>query len=308
MKERHYRPSLVGPLILIAAGILLLLNQTGRLPWNVWGTLWRFWPVILILVGLEVLLGVSRSMAWYIVGLVLAVVVLGGIIGYAIYRSNQPSAPRPVAQTETVIEATQDADRGKITLRLGVGTLEVQALADSPNFVEGRIEYGQYSLQAERSFRVRDGQAQFSLLGRSEPNMIWAPGNNVGERWNLKFTPRIPLEMDITAGVGSADIDLRELKVVRLDVKGGVGQTKVLFPTGAGLTRATVSSGVGEVIVEVPQDVGAKIKVSKALTGVNVSSSRFVRSGDEYVTANYATAENKLDLEIKSGIGAITIR
>jgi hypothetical protein len=308
MSERHHRPSLVGPLILIAAGILLLLNQTGRLPWSIWGTLWRFWPVILILVGLEVLIGASRSIAWYIVGLVIAVVVLAGIIGYAVYRGNQPSAPRPAVQTETVIEATQDADRGKITLKLGVGTLEVQGLADSPNFVEGTIEYGKYSLQAERSFRVRDGQAQFSLLGRSEPNTIWAPGNNVGERWNLKFTPRIPLEMDVTAGVGSADIDLRELQVVQLEVSGGVGQTKVLFPAGAGLTKATVSSGVGEIIVEIPQDVGAKIKVSKGLTGVNVSSSRFTHSGDEYVSANYATAENKLDLEVKSGIGAITIQ
>jgi len=207
-----------------------------------------------------------------------------------------------------VIEATQDADRGKITLNLGVGTLEVQNLADSPNFVEGKIEYGQYSLQAERSFRVRDGQAQFSLLGRSEPNRIWTPGDDVGERWNLNFTPRIPLEMDVTTGVGSANVDLRELEVVQLEVKGGVGQTKVVFPAEAGFTRATVSSGVGEIIVEIPENVGARIKVSKGLSGVNISSSRFAHSGDEYVSVNYTTAENKLDLEVKSGIGAITIR
>jgi len=308
MSDRHHRPSLVGPLILIAVGILLLLNQMGRLPWTVWGTLWRFWPVILVLVGLEVLIGAGRSTAWYIVGLVVAVVVLGGVVGYAIYRSNQPSAPRPAVQTETVIEATQDADQGKITLNLGVGTLEVTHLADSTNFVEGKIEYGQYSLQAERSFRVRDGQAQFSLLGRSEPTRIWTPREDVGERWNLSFTPRIPLEMDVTTGVGSASIDLRELKVVQVEVKGGVGQTKVLFPAQAGFTRATVSSGVGEVIVEIPQDVGAKVKISKGLSGVNISSGRFTHSGDEYVSTNYATAENKLDLEVKSGVGAITIR
>jgi len=308
MGERRYRPSLVGPLILIAAGILLLLNQTGRLPWAVWGTLWRFWPVILVLIGLEVLIGVSRSTAWYIVGLVVAIVVLGSVITYAVYRSSEPSAPRPAVRTETVIQSTQDADRGRITLKFAVGALQVQSLTDSPNFVEGTIEYGQYSLEAERSFRVRDGQAQFSLAAKSEPSIIWTPGDNVGERWNLRFTPRIPLEMDITTGVGSADIDLRELKVVLLEVKGGVGQTKLFFPAEAGLTKATVDSGIGEVILEIPQDVGAKIKVFKGLSGVNVSSGRFVRSGDEYVSTNYATAENKLDLEVKSGIGAITIR
>ncbi|MBC7261840.1 MAG: hypothetical protein H5T63_07475, partial [Chloroflexi bacterium] len=83
-EEKRNRPSIIGPLLLIAAGVLLLLNQMGKLPWGIWGTIWRFWPVILILIGLEILIGLSRSTVIYIIGLLIALAILGGVIAYAV--------------------------------------------------------------------------------------------------------------------------------------------------------------------------------------------------------------------------------
>ncbi len=50
-------PSYSGAIILILLGILFLLNNFGILPWPVWQIIVRYWPVVLILVGLEVILG-----------------------------------------------------------------------------------------------------------------------------------------------------------------------------------------------------------------------------------------------------------
>ncbi len=44
------------PLILITAGVIFLLNNFGLLPWSIWAAIWRFWPVILIFTGLELIL------------------------------------------------------------------------------------------------------------------------------------------------------------------------------------------------------------------------------------------------------------
>ena len=140
MQERRHHPSLVGPLILITIGVLLLLNQMGRLPGNIWWSLWRYWPVILILLGIEILIEVSRSRVLYLLGLLIAIAVLGGVIGYAVLRSGESPSARPVTDTETLSHSLQDADRGQVTLRLGAGTVNVGALSDSPNFVEGKIE------------------------------------------------------------------------------------------------------------------------------------------------------------------------
>ncbi len=307
MNEKGYRPSIIGPLILITAGVLLLLNQAGRLPWTIWGTLWRFWPVIIILVGIEILVGVSRSTVVYVAGLIIAAAVLITVVVLALYISGRPVPPGPPARTERIVEPLRDADRGRIELDFALGTLEVGALGDSPNFVEGEIEYSRYSRSVAETYRVRDGLATFSLEARSRSMPFWLPGD-AGEHWDLQFTPRIPLDVEVDAGAATAELDLKELQVTRLEFDGGVGRTKIVFPAAAGSTEASVSGGVGEITLQVPANVGARIQVDRALTAVRVENPRFVRSGDEYVSTNYETAENRLEMTVESAIGAIIIR
>jgi hypothetical protein len=43
------------PAIIVAAGIVLLLNTTGVLSWSAWSELGRLWPVAVILFGLSIL-------------------------------------------------------------------------------------------------------------------------------------------------------------------------------------------------------------------------------------------------------------
>jgi hypothetical protein len=45
---------LVVPLVLTAVGIVLLLNTLGVLPWERWSEIGRFWPVLVIAVGLGI--------------------------------------------------------------------------------------------------------------------------------------------------------------------------------------------------------------------------------------------------------------
>ena len=73
--QTQYRraPSLIWPLVLITLGVLFLLQNLGYLPWAFWSVAWRFWPVILILVGIQLFFG---RRAWVAAGLVVVVLVL----------------------------------------------------------------------------------------------------------------------------------------------------------------------------------------------------------------------------------------
>ena len=53
------RRDIVGAFLLITIGTLLLFNNLNLIPWSIWPELWRFWPVILILFGLQIILGDS---------------------------------------------------------------------------------------------------------------------------------------------------------------------------------------------------------------------------------------------------------
>lgn len=61
MNEKNHQHSPVGALILITIGALFLLNNIGILPFSVWFVLWRFWPVLLILAGIRLILGRGKN-------------------------------------------------------------------------------------------------------------------------------------------------------------------------------------------------------------------------------------------------------
>jgi len=86
MKIDNERKGIFGGIIFIAIGIVFLLNNFNLLPWSVWSILWRFWPLFLILGGLEMILG-DNWLAKLIVGLI-TLMIVGYILIQAIAINN----------------------------------------------------------------------------------------------------------------------------------------------------------------------------------------------------------------------------
>ena len=69
-------------IFLVFLGIVFLFQTLDVLPWGLWRTLWRYWPVLIIITGLGILL--RRYNVWLVSLLVL--VVLGAGLGIAIWQ------------------------------------------------------------------------------------------------------------------------------------------------------------------------------------------------------------------------------
>jgi hypothetical protein len=74
------RPGFIGPLLLLTIGFILLFNNIGILPWGIWGSLWRYWPVILILSGIQILAMHSESGIMYAAAVILSILLIAGTI------------------------------------------------------------------------------------------------------------------------------------------------------------------------------------------------------------------------------------
>ncbi|MDD4875655.1 MAG: DUF5668 domain-containing protein [Dehalococcoidales bacterium] len=69
-------------IFLVFLGIVFLLQTLNVLHWSIWGTLWRFWPVLFIITGLDILL--RRYNVWLVSMLILA--ILGACLGIAVWQ------------------------------------------------------------------------------------------------------------------------------------------------------------------------------------------------------------------------------
>ena len=73
-------------IFLLFIGTVLLLQSLDVIPWALWDTLWRFWPVLLIISGLSMLFG--RYNVWLVSLLLLA--LLFACLGLAVWQQEKP--------------------------------------------------------------------------------------------------------------------------------------------------------------------------------------------------------------------------
>jgi hypothetical protein len=90
-------------------------------------------------------------------------------------------------------------------------------------------------------------------------------------------------------------------------VSGVAVVVRSVLQTRRGAVEARIDSGIGDVRINVPEGVQARIKVDRGIGGLRPGS-RFRRRGDYYETENFSRAESYIDLEVDTGIGSVTIR
>lgn len=307
MNDKSSRPGILGPMILIIIGVVLLLNQMGRLPADFWWTIWRYWPVVLILAGIEVLLGISRSRWTYLLGVVLALAVVGGLVAYAVLRGAGMTGVRPAGSTETITHGLQDADRGQVSLRLTAGTIELGALSDSSNLVEARVQYSKRSSQVDDRFQVRNGRAEWTLRSREETNLSLA-GGDWSDTWSIRLNGRVPLDLDVEMAAGRVEADLRNLRVSQVDIDLAAGSSTLTLPDTAGTTTVTVKTAAGEITLVAPVGVGIRLRSSRLLGSLNITGHQLTQVGSYWITDNYETAGSKLDIRAEVVLGTINLR
>src|SRR4051812_2116998 len=127
-----HRVGVVGPTILIGAGILLLLNNLGLIAGDTWLVLWRLWPVILIAVGLDILFGRRSLLGSALVAATRLVVLLGGAWVLA-------SAMSPAAQV-TIAQPRAGAASAAITIGPAVANLRIAASSDATLLIGGTVD------------------------------------------------------------------------------------------------------------------------------------------------------------------------
>jgi hypothetical protein len=284
------------------AGVVLLLNTTGVLPWWIWERLCLFWPVVLILWGIDL---VFRRQS-HVVRMVLALAVVALLTVATIYLVAFTD-PGDRFQTLRVECPLDGSESGEVNLRLMVGHLEVGELADSNAFARAQVEVEdngdleQYC-RAQRSVARLDlsdtgwrFQHLFTLFRRA--------------RWQVDLSPRLSLELDIEMDVGDSHLDLQDLRAEAVEIETHVGEVQVTLPAQVQRGHVRIRCDVGNVVVTVPEGVAVRIDAETDVGETTVDGDRFPwQSEGIYQSPDYSTAPYRLDVEIEVAAGAITVR
>ena len=297
--DRRSRGFPLFPTLLIGLGVLLLLQTTGVVEWTAWWTIWRLWPVLIIVLGISIAFG-SR-MPWLARTLIALVLIAAMGIGIAI--SYEPwSGEETITTLEEPLDGVESVE---VNIDLGAGTLVVGSLpANSLNLVEGELR--SFSGSEARTLLNRSGDR--AELDFSTGGFDFNPFSGNDRRWEVWLSPSPSVSIDLDTGASDLTLDLTDLNVENLTVTAGAADIEILAPRDAGLVNIDIDVGAANVDVVIPELVGARIDADLGLSGLSVDESRFPKSGDVYVSGNFDISANRVYLEIDAGASSVDIR
>jgi hypothetical protein len=263
---------LLGPLILIGLGVVFLLQFSGL--WDV--SFGQLWPIALLVIGALLLLGA---------------ILPGG-------RRTAPAVERAASGVDHLALELEGVTDAEVRLRFGAGELRLGA--GSPDkLVEGDFQGG---VAVNRPMPNRVDLQPDTDSGR------WPWG---GEKldWRIGLSSSPVLDLRFEGGASRSELDLRELRVRRLDVKTGASQTTVWLPVAAGVTSVSADAGAAQLVFHVPDGVAASIRSQMVIGATDVDQARFPSSGSgRFESPDYAGATNRVEIDVRGGMGNVTIR
>ena len=125
--------------------------------------------------------------------------------------------------------------------------------------------------------------------------------------WRLGLTGDVPLDLRLETGAARATLDLGDLLVRRIELKTGASETRLRLPAAAGRTTVEAEIGAASLTIEVPPTVAARIRSRMALGTTDVDEARFPRSTDGFASLDWETAANRVELDLRGGVGSVRV-
>lgn len=306
--------SVVFPLLLIAIGVLFLM--TRWMPdFDPWPALWKYWPLLLILVGAGMFWDSAQrrnnpqSAPIFPVGSTIGALLFLLVLGFLILRWHGPSrrhdwmnvsAGSGHRSHETQAVELGNAKAVRMTVHMPAGELHIAGGAEQ--MMEADFSHGPSWSAPSVDYSVENGVGTLSINQQSA-NQLMTNSDNI---WKLKVNDHVPLELEIDVGAGRGDLNLANVDLTRLELNIGAGQANVdLSGERAKDLQAEIHGGVGEAVIRLPKNVGVVATVHGGLGSVDVHGLK--EEDGEYTNAAYGKSPNTIHLTVEGGIGHIKL-
>ena len=295
------------PLLLIAIGLLFLLQTTGFISGISWLAIASLWPILLILIGLDI----AFAGRWPLATLAAEVLVIAAGLALVAYAPNLGpgvfvfGGSGPGESDVTVPRA--GATELDLTLNAGA-TRAYRVSGGATELVEA------HSADADLRVRTTGTSRVNARLDEVTPNGFLRPAGESDIQ--VQVASDVPTSLTINVGAGQFDIDLSDIHVRTADVNVGASSMRFVLPKPTGDVPIDMNGGASSITVTVPDGVEARISTSGAIISIRSDNPRLgststgrgvFAGGTSFETSGYATAHDRVTLTITAGASSIVV-
>ncbi len=310
---------------MILMGAMFLLSNYGYLNFQFWN-LFYLWPVIIVVIGINLIFANNRS-NWATV-LKLVVIVGGfGLLFFGSFSNHRPawagrnwhfniddddddfSDDRRITKiggASVFNERYNDSIKtAKLNISGGATTYKLNDTTNQLFNATTKEFFGYYQLNSDKTdssyvlnFKMRDDKhGRFDWDDKYKQANVATFKLNTKPEWDIK----------VSTGATDLDFDLSKFKVHYFDLDGGAGAFKVKFGQPLKTTSIDISTGASDVDISIPANAACRITKGTAFSSNNFEGFNKVGDG-AYETPGFDNAANKIYIKIKGGMSSFSVK
>ncbi len=283
---------------LIAVGAVWLLQTMGLITFNVFTSITQLWPLILVVVGINIIFrgnGTVRLVTW--------MAFFAAVFIYGYYNPAVNNHKALINGKTHVIEKLEATDSG--VLKINAGAAEMNLKSGTANLAEiwSNIPNMNYSTD----YNNGNKDARISV-GSREPSGLWNFGDIRGRRMELSLNQDVAWDVDVDFGAGTSRLDFSDVKLGKADLDIGAGSLSMYVGSNNAQTDIKLDAGASSIELYVPKTSGVAITAESALSSTNIDELGLIREGRRYTSGNYDEAQNKINIDLHMGMGSFELK
>ncbi len=294
-------------LLFICLGVLILINNFTSIIMD-WSTIWKLWPLVVVLLGLSILIkhkygkGVIAGLA----SIILAFAIFASFKTATSFLSNDlqielgDDANGEFATTEYSEFFDSTLTLATLNFDAGAGTFNILKTTDS--LFTAKTEGIKNNFDLTRFDTDSSSNIDFSMGDKA----VFRFGNNYKNKVDIALNPKPVWEMFFDVGAASMDFDLTAFKTKNIDIGMGAASIDIKLSSLYPETHLIIDAGASDINISVPKESGCKIIIDDALSSKHFYDFEKIDS-DNYETDNFEEAINKIYIDIECGVSSISV-
>ena len=294
----HRYRSLFWPGVLILVGIIALLVNSGVLSADRLYALQNMWPLILIVIGLELI--VRRAVQGRngeIAGVLIVLLAVGGAIAYVAVAPN-------AGATRTLDASGPTGTLNQASLEIDVGAATVTVSGSSSlggDLYRAHIEYS--GPKPDISLDQNTGDLRIS-----QNSSFVTFFQNQRFKLNLELSSSVLWAIAANSGAATDTFDLGSVQVKSIELNTGASREEITLGEPSGVVSVAINGGALTVHVHRPSGVAASVAVSGGAVSLDADGKQSHSIGNaSYDSPGFGTATDAYRIEVNGGACTVTL-
>lgn len=295
-------------LILVIIGALFILKNLDIIYFS-WYSIWKLWPMILVLIGVAIL-PVKDS-----VKIILTVIVLAGAVFFLLSFPSHRTWNNNWNFRFDRDEKCEDNEPHKIDQKIfeafDTAITEVDLIFDAAagNFKISRVTDDLFEFERDGNlgrynYSIKDLDYKREIKIELEEGRIIS--GDFKNRVEMKLNPIPVWDINVDVGAANIDLDLTSFKVSKLDIDGGASSIDIKFGNLLDDCRIKINSGASAINIRVPEEFACEVNTNTVLSSKDLQGFNKI-SNDTYVTPDFSEKEKNLVIDIEAAVSSLNV-